>query len=53
MKQEELKIQRPIDHFGRIVLPRAWREALSMEEGCLLEIMLEEDSIILKKACNE
>ena len=42
-------IVRPIDSLGRIVLPIELRKNLSLEPRDLLEIFLEDGSIVLKK----
>lgn len=42
-------IVRPIDNFGRIVLPKELRSTLKIGEKDSLEIFVEESMIILKK----
>jgi transcriptional pleiotropic regulator of transition state genes len=42
-------IVRPVDMFGRIVLPKELRSTLNITEKDSLEIFVEENSIILKK----
>jgi len=42
-------IVRPIDSLGRIVLPIELRKNLNLETKDLLEIFLEDNSIVLKK----
>ena len=43
---------RPIDSLGRIVIPMEIRENLKIETKDLMEIFLEGDRIVLKKACD-
>ena len=42
-------IVRPIDSLGRVVLPIELRKTLNLNNKDLLEIFLDDDSIILKK----
>ncbi len=42
-------IVRPVDHLGRIVLPKELRNTYEIPEGTGLEIYTEDDKIILKK----
>ena len=42
-------IVRPIDNFGRIVLPKELRSTLKIGEKDSLEIFVEDSMIILKK----
>lgn len=42
-------ITRKIDELGRVVIPKEIRRNLGIRDGESLEILLEEDSIILKK----
>lgn len=43
-------IVRPVDVLGRVVLPIEIRRNLDIEERDLLEILVEDDKIILRKA---
>lgn len=43
-------ISRPIDEMGRIVIPKEIRRSFDIQEKDLLEIFIDGDSIILKKA---
>ena len=43
---------RPVDSLGRVVIPMEIRENLGIETKDLLEISLEGDKIILRKACD-
>ncbi len=40
---------RKIDDLGRIVIPFEMRKALKMEKGDMLEIYLEDESLVMKK----
>lgn len=42
-------IVRPVDHFGRVVLPKELRKTLSIEDGTPLEIFTDGGRIILQK----
>ena len=42
-------IVRRVDELGRVVLPIELRRTLEIEERDLLEIMLEDDRIVLRK----
>lgn len=42
-------IVRPVDMFGRIVLPKELRSTLGITEKDSLEIFVEDSSIVLKK----
>ena len=52
-------IVRQVDHFGRIVIPKATRDILAIDEGDPVEIFTDTDAIILQKYtpgclfCNE
>ena len=43
---------RPVDSLGRVVIPMEIRENLGIGTKDLLEISLEGDKIILRKACD-
>lgn len=43
-------MSRPMDELGRIVIPKEIRRSFKIEDKDLLEIFIEGDSIILKKA---
>lgn len=45
-----MNIERPIDNFGRIVLPRAYRDALGLTEKSTLRITLHNSCIVLEDA---
>ena len=45
-------ITRQIDHLGRIVVPKELRYAFNIQERTLLEIYLQDNSIILKTVKN-
>lgn len=44
----KMEIQRPIDNFGRIVLPKDMRQALGMTEKTALEITVKDGCFVLK-----
>ena len=43
-------MSRPVDELGRIVIPKEIRRSFKIEDKDLLEIFIDGDSIILKKA---
>lgn len=43
-------VSRPIDELGRIVIPKEIRNALELKPKDEMEIYIEEDKIVLKKA---
>ena len=43
-------MSRPIDELGRIVIPKEIRRSFKIKDKDLLEIFIEGDSIVLKKA---
>ena len=43
-------ISRPVDELGRIVIPKEIRRSFKIKDRDLLEIFIEGDSIVLKKA---
>ena len=43
-------MSRPIDEMGRIVIPKEIRRSFDIHEKDLMEIFIDGDSIILKKA---
>ncbi len=43
-------VVRKIDQLGRIVIPKELRKSLSIKEGDGVEFLLEEDTIVLRKA---
>lgn len=42
-------IIRRVDELGRIVIPKAIREELSIEDDCPLEYFIENGEIVLRK----
>ena len=42
-------ITRPIDQLGRVVIPKEMRKHLQINDGDLLEIRLEDSSIVLSR----
>lgn len=46
-------IVRAIDDVGRVTLPKYFRDSLEMENGNCVEITLQEDHIVIKKAVQE
>lgn len=42
-------IVRPIDQFGRVVLPKELRKNLGIEDGAFMEIFVDGNRIILQK----
>ena len=42
-------VKRCVDELGRIVLPESLRKELKIDTGDVLEIMVEDDSIVLRK----
>ena len=45
-------ISRPVDELGRIVIPKEIRRSFKIKDRDLLEIFIEGDSIVLKKAAS-
>ena len=43
------KIIRRVDDFGRIVIPKEIRQRVGITEGTPMEIMMEKDTIVLRK----
>ena len=43
-------MSRPVDELGRIVIPKEIRRSFKIKDKDLLEIFIEGDSIVLKKA---
>ena len=46
----EFKIVRTIDKLGRIVIPKDVRKSLGLNYGVNVEILVEDKSIIIRKA---
>lgn len=42
-------IVRPVDQFGRVVLPKELRKTMGIENGTLLEIFVDGSRIVLQK----
>lgn len=43
------EIIRRVDDFGRIVIPKEIRQRAGITEGTPMEIMMEKDTIVLRK----
>ena len=48
MKNQEFFL-REMDQLGRIVIPRVIRETLGIETGMTLKIVLEKETVMIKK----
>lgn len=46
----EIKIVRKIDEVGRLVIPKDVRKTLDLQGGSEVEIMVKNDTVVLKKA---
>lgn len=42
-------IVRPVDQFGRVVLPKELRKNLGIEDGAFMEIFVDGSKIVLRK----
>ena len=45
----ELKIIRKIDKLGRIVIPQDVRKTLALQTGTIIEITVENNTVVLQK----
>ena len=43
------KVVEKVSSNGRIVIPKEWRDKLKIEDGCLVELELNDDKLVIIK----
>lgn len=46
---KETGIVRKLDNMGRVVLPKELRRWMEISEGTLMEILVDKDTVVLRK----